>query len=700
MSALDPAERQVFLVIPIPICIMAGLFLKKNTYREIKMSDKHVPLTKKQVEQLEKQNCQCNDWQQVLVSPDFKPDTIKNTTFSGKIKLGRFDKMISFYGGVTKPAGIYNTYLHNCTVGGNVYISNVTNHIANYIIEDDCIIDHIDLLAVEGKSSFGNGIKAVVINEAGGREVPIFDNLTAQIAYIIALYRHRTEVRKKLEKLIAQYTESVKSDIGAIGAGAHLSNCGTIKNVKIGPAAIIGNVRRLENGTIKSCPQDPTEVGASVVAKDFIIAEGVKISEGSVISDCFIGQSTKMTKQFSAENSVCFANCGFHHGEICSIFAGPYTVSHHKSTLLIAGYFSFFNAGSGTNESNHMYKIGSVHQGIFERGTKMTSDGYVMYPVRIGAFSVIIGRHYAHPQTSDIPFSYLFEENGKTFVVPGINLRTVGTVRDSEKWPKRDERKSPQKTDLIIFDVLSPYTMQKIIKGLDLLLNLQPPQTHTSNVVVCNNLHFRTSALHKGIEYYTIAINKFLGDCLIEKLRSSPLNSASDLQKIFQSTDPAGTGKWLDLAGLLIPEQCVNRLLDDIENEKLHTLESITDRLKRFYDGYSEYKWAWAAEKICNIMKNQQQNLSQAEKVIKIINDWAGTNEKLTSLILDDAGKEFSDEPRLSFGIDGDEKTRDADFDAVRGTFEGNSFVRELKQQGETTKKTAEEMIKKIKALR
>ena len=80
-------------------------------------------------------------------------------------------------------------------------------------------------------------------------------------------------------------------------------------------------------------------------------------------------------------------------------------------------------------------------------------------------------------------------------------------------------------------------------------------------------------------------------------------------------------------------------------------------------------------------------DLSQTEKVIKIINDWAKAYEKLTSLILDDASKEFSDEPRISFGIDGDEKIRDADFEAVRGTFEGNSFVRELKQQIETTKK-------------
>ncbi len=663
------------------------------------MSDKYISLTKEQIGQLENQNCQCGNWKDVLVSPDFKPDNVKNTTFSGKIKLGKFDKQVFFYGGVSKPAGIYNTYLHNCTVGENVYISNVSNHIANYIIEDDCIIDHIDLLAVEGETTFGNGIKAVVINEAGGREVTIFDNLTAQIAYIIAVHRHKTAVREKLEKLIAQYAQSVKSDIGIIGKGAHLSNCGTIKNVKIGPAAIIGNIKRLENGTIKSCAEDPTEVGASVVAKDFIIAEGVKISEGSIISDCFIGQATKMTKQFSAENSVCFANCGFHHGEICSIFAGPYTVSHHKSTLLIAGLFSFFNAGSGTNESNHMYKVGSVHQGIFERGTKMTSDGYVMYPVWIGAFSVVLGRHYAHPQTADMPFSYLFEENDKTFIVPGINLRTVGTVRDGEKWPKRDERKAPDKTDLIIFDVLSPYTVQKIIKGLDTLLNLKPAQTHTSNLVVCNNMHFKASALHKGIEYYTLAINKFLGDCLIEKLRSSPPKSAADLQKLIDTTDAGGTGKWLDLAGLLAPEKHINSLLDDIETGKAGTLESITDRLKKLYNNYSEYKWSWAAEKIRNIMKNQQQTLSPVEKVIKIIDEWEKACEKLTTLIIDDASKEFGDEPRLSYGIDGDEEVRDADFDAVRGTFEGNSFVRQLKGQIETTKKTAEEMINKIKAL-
>ena len=66
------------------------------------------------------------------------------------------------------------------------------------------------------------------------------------------------------------------------------------------------------------------------------------------------------------------------------MFAGPYTVSHHRATLLIAGYFSFFNAGSGANQSNHMYKSGPVHQGVHLRGCKFGSDAYVLLPASTG----------------------------------------------------------------------------------------------------------------------------------------------------------------------------------------------------------------------------------------------------------------------------------------------------------------------------
>ena len=97
-------------------------------------------------------------------------------------------------------------------------------------------------------------------------------------------------------------------------------------------------------------------------------------------------------------------------------------------------------------------------------------------------------------------------------------------------------------------------------------------------------------------------------------------------------------------------------------------------------------------------MKNQQQ-LSDTEKVLCIINNWAAACEKLSELIQADAKKEFGDTPRIGFGLDGDEEVRNADFDAVRGTFESNSFVREVRRQQEQMSKTAQEWINKIKSL-
>lgn len=51
---------------------------------------------------------------------------------------------------------------------------------------------------------------------------------------------------------------------------------------------------------------------------------------------CFVGEGVVIENGFSAENSLFFANSHLNHGEACAVFAGPYTVSHHRSTLLIA----------------------------------------------------------------------------------------------------------------------------------------------------------------------------------------------------------------------------------------------------------------------------------------------------------------------------------------------------------------------------
>ena len=47
--------------------------------------------------------------------------------------------------------------------------------------------------------------------------------------------------------------------------------------------------------------------------------------------------------------------------------------------------------------------------------------------------------------------------------MPGVNLRSVGTIRDAQKWPKRDGRTDTNKLDFINYNLLSPYTVQKTV---------------------------------------------------------------------------------------------------------------------------------------------------------------------------------------------------------------------------------------------
>ena len=656
-------------------------------------------LSAEQIAGLTGQGCSCDDWSNVQVADGFDAARVKSTHFSGKIKLGVFEKQVSFFGGLKRRSGISNATIHNCTIGNNVYINQIRNYIANYTIEDDVVIENVDLLAVEGESSFGNGTEVTVVNEAGGREIPIYDHLSAHTAYIIAFYRHRPGVIENLRKMIADYTGSVTSSTGLLGKGARLSNCRIIKNVKVGPASIIEGVDRLENGSVNSCAEDAVYIGPRVIAEDFIACSGSKITDGTIISKCFVGQGTILAKQYSAENSVYFANCGGYHGEACSVFAGPYTVTHHKSTLLISGLFSFLNAGSGTNQSNHMYKLGPVHQGIIERGSKTGSDSYLLWPAKVGAFTVVMGRHYRNSDTSDLPFSYLIEHEDESILVPGVNLRSVGTVRDARKWPRRDRRKSPRKLDYINFKLLSPYTVQKMLNGCRLLANLKATSGETSDYFTYHSVKIKSSSLDRGIKFYQMGIDKFLGNCLIKQLENKRFKGIDELRAALSPETGVGPGKWVDLAGLFAPEEAVQKMLSDIEDGAINTLEQLTEHFRSMAENYGAYEWAWAECILQQCLGKTIEKIT-ADDIVEVIRKWKTAVVELDHMLYADARKEFAATAQTGFGLDGDEGSKQADFEQVRGAFEKNSFVSEIEKHIISKTALGDELIGRMEKLR
>jgi len=653
------------------------------------------PLSSEEIGQLVLQGCLCDDWTQIEVVNDFIPENINHVKFSGTIRLGRFNNEVTLFGGIKFKTGIYYATLHNCHVGDNVLIYKTMNYIANYKIEDNVTIYNINLLATEGPSTFGNGIRVNAINEGGGREIPIYDHLSAHLAYIRALYLHREKVITTIDKLVDAYVDSVRDEIGIIGEGTSIINCNSIKNVKIGPRAHLEGTTKLVNGSVNSSLEDPVMIGDSVIMENFIICSGSVINDATLVSNCFIGQGCILDKHYSAVDSLFFANCQGFHGEACSIFAGPYTVTHHKSTLLIAGLFSFLNAGSGSNQSNHLYKLGPIHQGIVERGGKTTSNSYILWPSKVGAFTLIMGRHYNNSDTSDFPFSYIIENNNESILVPGINLKSVGTLRDTQKWPKRDKRKDSNLLDYINFNLLSPYTVQKMLNGRNILLDLQQNSDPNAKEYHFQGMKIKQSALKRGINLYEMAIWKFLGNSLIKRLEGKELNSEKDVRIALQFDTPIGTDRWVDLAGLICPAKALEQLLDQIENQTIASLEEADAILFSIHNNYYNYEWTWAHHTLEEFYKKPISQFN-IDDIVTIVQNWKKSVLNIDKFLFEDARKEFSLTTTTGFGIDGGEHIKKLDYERVRGDFDSNPVVLAIQEHMKRKEKLGNDLINKI----
>ena len=635
-------------------------------------------LTAEQIAVLEAQSCRCENWSEVTVAEDFNPKYVRNVNFSGQVRLGSFNKIFTLAGGIRKHSGIYHATLHNVIVGDDCMVEHIRNYIANYIIGDGSYIENVTDLITYGETSFGNGTKVSVLNETGGREVAIHEHLSSHEAYITALYRHDQKLIDSINELVSKYVESSKSTFGVIGKNVEILDAMHIVNVKIGDSAKIKGASRLRNGSIVSCEEAPVNIGMNVIADDFIVESGSSITDGVILTRCFVGQACVLGHGYSASDSLFFSNCQGENGEACALFAGPYTVTHHKSTLLIAGMFSFMNAGSGSNQSNHMYKLGPIHQGIFERGAKTTSDSYVLYPAKIGAFSLVMGRHVNNPDTSSLPFSYLIEQQGVTYIIPGVNLKSVGTVRDVRKWPSRDRRKDPHRLDHINFNHLSPFTVQKMFEGIRILEMLKEASGNRADNYYYKKSIIRNASLHKGLKYYQTGIIKFLGNSFITRIQDADVSSDEGLRRALRRDNPVGAGHWLDISGLICPASEIEKLCDDLTEGKVRDIVELGSRFGQIASDYYSYEWTWAYDAIEKFWGYDLANITRSQ-AIDLISQWKNAVISLDKLIYDDAGKEFELTSMTGFGVDGDKVRRDADFTAVRGGgFNENPFVLEV----------------------
>lgn len=550
-----------------------------------KRSMQYRSLTFEEIETLEKNSCWAEDWNRVEVSEDgFQAKFFHRVMFYGDIRLGCCQKNVEITKDFFKHSGINDATLRNVTVGNDCLIEKVGNYINNYTIGDDCLISNISVMETTEGASYGEGNLISVLNEVGDGNVILFHDLNSQFAAFMVKHFNDKDLKNAIRRLVSEEIARTNPECGTIGNNVKIVNTKEITNTVIQDDCEISGASRLSDCTILSSENASVYIGTGVICENSIISDGSSIVNSVKMQDCFVGEACQIANGFTASQSVFFANSFMANGEACAAFCGPFCASHHKSSLLIGGMFSFYNAGSGTNFSNHAYKMGPMHWGILERGTKTASGSYLLMPATIGTFSVCFGKLMHHPNTTALPFSYLIAEADKMFLVPGRNITTVGLYRDIRKWPKRDMRPQQSQKSIVNFDWLSPFSVGEILRGKKILENLR--QASGDNVSSYNYHEYviNASSLRKGIKYYDIALRIYMG---------AVLKRAHKWGFFGKPETETGTGRWDDLSGLLLPVSEEQRLIDDIKNGSLETIQEVVERFCEINDNYRIYQWAW-----------------------------------------------------------------------------------------------------------
>ena len=589
------------------------------------------PLTSEEIEVLKSNDCWAEDWTSVNVAEDFKPNFMHRVMLYGEVNIGAFNKNVEVSQGFVKHAGINNATLRNVTIGDDCLIENVGNYVNNYTIGDDCYISNISTLETTEGATYGEGNLVSVLNEVGEGNVILFSDLNSQLAAFMVKHFSDKELKEKIRQLIKTDIDNKMPERGQIGNNVKIVNTKEITNCIINDFCEVNGAARLSDCTLLGSAHGNVYIGTGVIAENSIIAEGASVINSVKIQDCYVGEACQLSNGFTASTSVFFANSYMSNGEACAAFCGPFTASHHKSSLLIGCMFSFYNAGSATNFSNHAYKMGPMHWGILERGSKTASGAYLLMPATLGSFSVCFGKLMHHPNTRNLPFAYLIADGDKMFLIPGRNITTVGLYRDIKKWPKRDLRAQENRKSIVNFDWLSPFSVGEILKGKKILESLREVTGDNVSQYLYHEYIIPASSLHKGIKYYDIALRIYMGAVLKRVLKRDPAITPPATQ--------VGTSDWDDLSGLLLPVSEEERIVNDLKEGNIESIQQLIERFEEIDTNYRQYQWAWTYKMICDYYGIPEITLEDANRIHE---DYIKARRSWIAEIKKDAEKEFA----------------------------------------------------------
>lgn len=605
-------------------------------------------LTDSEIAALESRGCQAEDWNNVLVADDFTPGkTLFRIAFSGKVELGSFRGQLSGSEGYPMRAGIDHSRLHDVRVGDNCLIHR--SNVSNTDIGDNVVIYNVGALYRQGEAPFANGLPAHVLTEDGARSVPLWRHLSAQFAHLVC-HLKGLPAAVALEEMIRGDSLTLRPRRSVVASGCRIRHTRLLRNVWLCEGSWIDGAASLIDCYVDSERSTPTRICEGVTAKECVFLPGSNVSGGVVIERCLVGEGAVLENGFSGKHSLFFANSEFGMGEALSAMAGPFATSHHKSSLILTCQSSFNTFGSGSNSSNHHFKLGPIHGGVLRRGVRCGSGSYLFWPSDVGAFTTVVGKHARHLDTTAFPFSLLLGGETESLLVPGVNLFTAGMFRDAAKWRDRDRRTGLSRPrDCVNPAILSPYVLQAMDAGAGLLeraAGAGGDLRHGGAVIPAARV---APALH----LYRTALVHHLGERLFSRAMAKSSGhppKACDVADVIRGANPdSASGTWRDWGGMLLPGAAAEDFLERLGSGEIQDPAEAQELLEAIHEKYDDYDLAWAAGRWL-----REYGEPTPEAITAFAARWREAVHFRHACFLKDAGKEFAPECLIGYGVETD----------------------------------------------
>lgn len=406
-------------------------------------------LHKDEIEQLDKQNNFCKNWQHIAVKQNFSAEQIYGNRFTGKILLGVFKG---------EKQGLYYNHISESTIGDGCFLESNTL-IEKSILESNVTVRACGDITYSKQTPLKNQITCTLGNELGGREVHLCPNLNYDD--LVQLSINRDEVfQKEVLKIFKQNRLCLMKSF--IGSGSKIEHVPFIENIYCESGTLINAAQTITNCIFLNNSGSVSVTEGSIV-KSSIIHGKSNIESQSIIEDSCLYEASGTSHQAIVHHTIVGPNSSLSKGEATSCLIGPFVGFHHQSLLIsVLWPNGKGNIGYGANVgSNHTGKAPD-QEALLGEGLFIGLDASMKFPCNFEAspYSIISTAVKCNPQKCSLPFSLILpgseETNHHNEIVPGWiwHYNRYMLIRNELKYAQRNKSSLAIETTILRPDIV------------------------------------------------------------------------------------------------------------------------------------------------------------------------------------------------------------------------------------------------------